>query len=171
MKIRTGSIVLAALASLLLAGCGADSEKALEKSSSPAVPALEGTWRSEPVSPSDAEAILRKHGLKKWIKQFNGESPIQTDTTLVLEVKDGWVLSGETDKGRSEEIDYTTDYEVRGDEVEAIHDEGSNVYRWTVEGEMLTLEWLRTTFPPHEGIPEEAYQRALYQTAEFTRAD
>ena len=171
MKIRTVSIALIALASLLLAGCGTDSDKSPEKSSSPTAPALEGTWRTAPVSPSDAEATLRKHGLKKWINQFRDESPIQTDTTLVLEAKDGWVLSGETEGGAAEKIDYTTDYEVRDDEVEAVHDDGSNVYRWTVEGDTLTLAWLKTTFPAHEGIPEEAYQRALYMTAKFTRAD
>ena len=172
MKIRTVSIVLIALASVLLAGCGSNSGTPPDKpSASPtkAASPLEGTWRSEPISPSDAEATLRQHGLKKWIKQFRAESPIQTETTLVLDVSDGWVLSGETEGGAAEKIDYTTDYEVRSDEVEAMHDDGSNVYRWTVEGDTLKLEWLRTTFPAHEGIPEEAYQRALYMTAEFTK--
>ena len=172
MKIRTVSIVLVAIASLLLAGCGSNGGTSSDQptaSPSKAASALEGTWRTEPVSPSDAEATLRKHGLKKWIKQFRDESPIQTDTALVLDVGDGWVLSGEAEGGAPEKIDYTTDYEVRDDEVEAMHDDGSNVYRWTVEGETLKLEWLRTTFPAHEGIPEEAYQRALYMTAEFKK--
>ena len=171
MKVRTLRILIA-LASVLLAGCGSNGETSSDKltaSPTTAASALEGTWRTEPVSPSDAEATLRRHGLKKWVKQFRAESPIQSDTTLVLEVSDGWVLSGETEGVAPEKIDYTTDYEVRNDEVEAMHDDGSNVYRWTIDGDTLTLEWLRTTFPAHEGIPEEAYQRALYMTSEFTR--
>ena len=42
--------------------------------------------------------------------------------------------------------------------------------RSAVDGNYLTLTWLTTTYPPHMGIPEEVFQRALYMTARFKRA-
>jgi hypothetical protein len=36
-----------------------------------------------------------------------------------------------------------------------------------VDGDTLTLEWLNTTIPSSDGIPEEVFQRALYMTEEF----
>ena len=38
-------------------------------------------------------------------------------------------------------------------------------------GDRLTLEWVSTTQPDYNGVPDEVYQRALYMTSEFTRAD
>ena len=49
------------------------------------------------------------------------------------------------------------------------HSEGSNFHRWQVDGDTLTFEFVRSTLPGVEGIPEEAFQRALYMTAVFTR--
>ena len=68
MKIRTVSIVLITLASLLLAGCGSNGGTSTDKSSatsSKSASPLEGTWRTEPITLDDAEATLREHGLGK----------------------------------------------------------------------------------------------------------
>ena len=170
MKIRTVSIILIALASLL-AGCGADSEKSAEKSSSPSAPALEGTWRTEPITLDDAETTLRKHGLGKYIKKFRTDPPFEGETVLILDVKDEWDLYGESDGGPRSEIDYDADYLVKGDTVKVTHSTGSTTHRWSVDGDRLTLEWDSTTQPSYNGVPDEVYQRALYMTSEFTRAD
>lgn len=170
MKIRTVSIVLIALASVLLTGCGSDDERSSdEPSASPTASALEGTWRTEPISLSDAEATLRKHDLEKWIEKFRTDPPFEGDTVLILDVKDQWNLYGESDGGPRQEIDYDADYRIDGDTVEVIHSTGSTKHRWSVDGDRLTLEWLSTTQPPYNGVPDEVYQRALYMTAEFTR--
>ncbi len=169
MNIRP-TIVFVALVSALFAGCGSDAETPADKpSASPAAAnPLEGTWRTEPVSVSDAEATLRKHGLEKWIKKFKNESPIQSDTVLVLDLKDEWDLYGESNGGPQEEIDYDAEYKVDGDTVIKTHSTGATTYRWSVDGDRLTLEWLSTTEPPANGIPDEVYQRALY-SATFTK--
>jgi hypothetical protein len=49
------------------------------------------------------------------------------------------------------------------------HEGDSNAYRWSVDGEYLTLTWQKTTYPPYGAIPEEVFQRALYMTARFKR--
>jgi len=172
MNIRP-AIALFALASVLLAGCGSDGGTSRDKPSTPSASAnpLEGSWRTEPVSVSAAEATLRKHGLEKWIKKFKNESPIQSDTVLILDIKDEWDLYGESEGGPREQIDYDAEYKVDGDTVEKIHSTGSTTFRWSVDGDRLTLEWLSTTEPPANGIPDEVYQRALYMTAEFMRSE
>jgi hypothetical protein len=58
---------------------------------------------------------------------------------------------------------------VEGDEVVVNHSDGSNTFRWSVNGDVLMLTWLETTFASDTGVPEEAFQRALYMTAEFRR--
>lgn len=170
MKMRIVSIILIALASVVLAACGSDGEKSAdERSSAPTASALEGTWRTEPISLTDAEATLRKHGLGKWVEKFKTDPPFEGDTVLILEVKDEWDLYGESDGGPRAEIDYDAEYRIDGDTVEVTHSTGSTKHRWSVDGDRLTLEWLSTTQPPYNGVPDEVYQRALYMTSEFTK--
>lgn len=172
MKIRTFSIVLIALASVLLAGCGSNGEKSADKataSPSKAASPLEGTWRTEPITLDDAEATLRKHGLGKYIKKFRTDPPFEGETVLILDVKDEWDLYGESDGGPRAEIDYDAEYLVKDDTVKVTHSTGSTTHRWSVDGDRLTLEWVSTTQPPYNGVPDEVYQRALYMTAKFTR--
>ena len=172
MRFRTVSIVLIAIASFLLAGCGSNGETSPDKPSatpSKSASPLEGTWRTEPITLDDAEATLRKHGLGKHIKKFRTDPPFEGETVLILDVKDEWDLYGESDGGPRQEIDYDAAYKVDGDEVTVTHSTGSTTHRWSVEGDRLTLEWDSTTQPPYNGVPDEVYQRALYMSADFTR--
>ena len=94
-----------------------------------------------------------------------------TPTALILELGNGtWDLYGQPRGGDQEEIDYDARFEVDGDTVVVSHEGDSNTYRWSVQGDVLTLSWLRTTYPPATGgIPEEVFQRALYMSAKFRR--
>jgi hypothetical protein len=142
---------------------------------------------------------LRVHGLAKWVGRFAKNAPIgKSPTALVLEIdtRDGfpgypfdWHLYAEPEAGsRKRMIDYRmqTDhwggqdlpdvprgpglrYEQDGDQLVASYEGDSNTYRSAVDGKYLTLTWLKTTYPPHMGIPEEVFQRALYMTARFKR--
>ena len=71
--------------------------------------------------------------------------------------------------GPREEIDFDAEYVVKGDRVKKIHATGETTYRWSVDGDALTLEWLSSTEPPHKGIPDEVFSRALYMTQPFMR--
>lgn len=178
--VHTRRVTVAAVGiSVLLAGCGSDEETPTTSSpstasvtgsatpSSEAVSPLEGTWRTGPISPRDAETTLRQFGLAQWIEPFRPVAPFGADTVLILEIGEEWDLYGMAKGQPREEIDYDADYRVHGDKVDVIHSAGFNTFRWSVNGDTLTLEWLNTTIPSSGGIPEEVFQRALYMTEEF----
>lgn len=130
---------------------------------------LEGTWRTGPISPRDAEATLRQFGLAQWIEPFRPVAPFGADIVLILDIGEEWDLYGMAKGQPREEIDYDADYRVRGDKVDVIHSAGFNTFRWSVDGDTLTLEWLSTTIPSSSGIPEDVFQRALYMTEAFVK--
>jgi hypothetical protein len=148
-------VVLVAAASMLLVGCGSDDptlapatpdDRASTSvtSEAPVESALEGTWRTGPVSVRDAEATLRRHGLGKWIEEFRSVPPFSKVTVLDLSIEGGqWNLSGESE-GRREPIDYDAEYEIDGNTVVFHHSDGSNAYRWSVDGDALSLEFVRS---------------------------
>jgi hypothetical protein len=166
---------------IALAGCGSDDESeptgsAIESSptttastSADASP-LEGTWETDPIHVADMEVTLREAGLGEHIAEFEQNAPISgVPTALILDVGDEWDLYGHGQGESRKEIDYNAEYVVEGNEVVVNHSEGSNTFRWSVNGDVLKLTWLETTFASDTGVPEEAFQRALYMTAEFRR--
>ena len=168
---------------ILVAGCGG-SDEGTQTTSSPepsatasaepseSVSELEGTWQTSVVSQSDAEGALRRHGLAEWIQEFRPVIPFADDTVLILDLHEGeWDLYGKPVGGVREEIDYDAEYVVKGDEVEKTHATGVTTYRWSVQSDTLTLEWLKSTEPPFEGVPDEVFGTALYMTTDFERED
>jgi hypothetical protein len=166
---------------IILGACGSS-----DKESEPAAPAaapttttsagekaaaLEGTWRTDPITVGDTAETLREARLAKWVGGFKRNAPISdVPTALILEIREGaWDLYGQPQGGQRQEIDYDAEYEVDGDTVVVSHEGDSNTYRWSVSDDVLKLTWLKTTYGAHEGIPEEVFQRALYMTADFRR--
>jgi hypothetical protein len=154
----------------------------------PAPGPLAGVWRTDPITVDDMSRTLRAHGLAKWVGRFAKQAPIgKTPKSLVLEIDTrnylypfDWRLYAEPEPGsRKVLIDYRgqeedagrrgLQYEQHGDELVVSHEGDANAYRWSVRRNDLTLTWQKTTYPPHLGIPEEVFQRALYMTAEFKR--
>lgn len=181
-----GSLLVVILLSLVglvgLAGCGSTGEPERkvtgeESTSDTARPslgeatALEGAWSTDATTVEDMVETLRAAGLGKSVRGFRQNAPISgAPTVLTLEIGDEWNLTGKPQGGQPAEIDYDAGYSVSGDEVVVIHSEGSNTFRWSVSGDVLQLTWLETTFEGgYAGVPEEAYQRALYMTADFRR--
>jgi hypothetical protein len=184
--------LFAALA-LLLAGCGSDDAKAEESptdtSSSavasgspsetpptseapPAQSPLEGTWEAGPITLEQSVATVRRHGLGRWVEKYKANAPFFGNTVLTLTVGGGaWDLYGSSGGGQPEPIDYDAEYEIEGDTVVFHHSDGSNTYRWEVHDDSLRLHFVKSTLPGYRGIPEEVFQRALYMTEVFTRAD
>ena len=184
-------VVLVAATSMVFVGCGSDdpttatapsdepastaaaseTPEASETSEAPAASPLEGTWRTRPLSLRDAVATLRREGPAKWVEEFRAIPPFTRVEALDLSIEDGqWNLYGEAD-GQRQPIDYDAEYEIDGDTVVFHHSDGSNTYEWTINGDTLSLEFVRSTLPGFEGIPEEVFQRALYMTETFTRQD
>jgi hypothetical protein len=184
------AIVAATVLALTFAAssCGSDTDQATSSppppstsatSDAPSTPAtsethhtspLEGTWRTDPISLQDAETTLREHGLGRWIERFLKVPPFSGVTVLELSIEDGqWNLYGESDGQAPAPIDYDAEYEIDGDTVSFVHSNGLNSHRWRVEGDTLSLEWVRGTLPPYRGIPDQVFQTALYMTTTFTR--
>jgi hypothetical protein len=182
VAMKRSAVVLVATTSMLLVGCGSDNPRAAtgspeDRASTPATSEaptdspLEGTWRTGPVSLRDAEATIRRQGLGEWIERFHEVPPFSKVTVLDLSIEGGqWNLYGESE-GRREPIDYDAEYVIDGDTVVFHHSDGSNTYRWSIIGDKLSLEFVRSTLPGYEGIPDEVFQRALYMTEAFTRQD
>ena len=176
MVATTAGRLLAVMIGLLipLVGCGSDdgseASSMTEQSSTTATP-LDGIYRTGPITPADAEATVREHGLDEWMDEFRPLNPIEAPSTeLILDIGDGeWDLYGETDGGPRVEIDYDAEYAVEGDQVVFTHSDGANTYHWSLDGDTLTLEFINSTLPPYGGIPEEVFQSALYETSTFTR--
>jgi hypothetical protein len=161
---------------IALAGCGSDettgsaAESRPTASTSADASALEGTWETAPIRVADMSKTLREAGIGEHIAEFEQNAPIsEVPTALILDVGDDWDLYGHGQGESRKEIDYNAEYVVEGDEVVVNHSEGSNTFRWSVNGDVLKLTWLQTTFASDTGVPEEAFQRALYMTAEFRR--
>ena len=179
-RFRSAAVAVAAT-SMLLVGCGSDDpEGSSGKPESPTSPAptstptaaaeLEGSWQAGPISLEESEATLRRHGLARYVEDYRKNAPFSGDTLLTLTIEDGaWDLYGESGGGQPEPIDYDAEYEIDGDTVVFHHSDGSNTYRWSVDGDNLMLEFVDSTLPGYKGIPDEVFQRALYMTAAFTR--
>ncbi len=164
---------------LVLAGCGSDDDSETTGSGAESGPSstdpadLEGTWETaEPVTLEEMANTLREAGFEESVDGFEQDAPISdAPTTLVLEIADGtWNLSGREEGGPPIEIDFDARYKVEGDRIVVSHEGDSNTYQWEVNGDVLSLGWLETTYPDFKGIPEEVFQRALYTTDDFHRA-
>jgi hypothetical protein len=182
---RNASVVATALIGLVmvLAGCGSSDDEsettASRAKSTPTTAAstpeeatvLEGTWRTGPITVADMADSLREAGLGESVGNFEQNAPVSdAPTSLILKIADDWDLYGQAQGERRKQIDYDARFEVEGKKVVVIHSEGSNTFRWSVRNDVLQLTWLETTLGSYKGIPEEAFQRALYMTAEFHRA-
>ena len=158
---------------LVAPACGDDADSSSGTTEAPTttteVPALVGTWRTEPLTAAEVEAALTAAGLEDWIDEFSSLSPVASEPALFLDIGAEWDLYSEDADGNQIPVDYDASYDIEGDEVTFHHSEGDNTYRWTVEGDTLTLEFVGSTLPGVEGIPEEVFQTALYETATFTR--
>lgn len=171
-------VIGVAAAVVMLLGCASDADAPSDQPSAtssaafsePASDPLEGVWQTVPISEDDAETTLRQHDLSNHVERFGSFTPFTEAMELILDIHDGeWDLYGQPRGGARQEIDYDAEYTIDGDEVVVVHSAGATTFRWSVDGETLSLEWLSTTLPPYKGIPEEVFQRALYMTEDFER--
>jgi hypothetical protein len=137
----------------------------------PDASALDGTWRSAPLTKGDVRRAARDAGHPGATAAMLGALP-STPFRLVLVVdldRNSTLLKLRT--GGREQTSDQENIEVSGDQVvlRPRFAEGENVHRWTVEDGVLRLSFVSTTERPSEGAPSEAWQRLLYDTAAFTR--
>ena len=132
---------------------------------------LEGTWVSGPLRPSDVRAATRAAGAPAAATVMLEELP--AGEFRVVMVVQGSSLRTYIRSDAAE--DALTDEEVistTGQELELrtlFGDPSASVHRWTVQGDELTMTFRSTTEDDVAGVPGEAWQRLLYDTAPFTR--
>ena len=179
---RRINVTLVGLA-MLAAGCGsgnggsaAEQSPAEASDSAPSLATaagLEGTWRTGTVTEEDIEATLSEAGLEEYIqplRELPAKNPPTESNVFILEVHDGsWNLYWESNGGAPEPLDYDAQYEVNGDTVMVSHEADHNVYRWSVDGQTLAIDWIETTYEPYKGIPEQVFQTAFYMSGEFEK--
>ena len=130
---------------------------------------LEEVWHTDLVTPDMVRAALQAAGgLQQWQQAFVAGMPDESVFTLRI-LNGRWVEYWSKDGGPYEEND-SGPYAITGDEVTISHsDPGSDTFKWSVDGDTLTLKFVSDTFPAGGGIPERVYQTGFYESAPWLR--
>ena len=132
---------------------------------------LEGTWVSGPLRPSDVRAATRAAGAPAAATAMLENLP-SGEFRVVMVVRGSSVQTlirteGAEDALVDEEVISTTGQEL---ELRTLFgDARASLHGWTVRGDELTMTFRSTTEERVGGVPGEAWQRLLYDTAAFTR--
>jgi DNA-directed RNA polymerase specialized sigma24 family protein len=141
-----------------------------EQRLSPRESALDGTWRTEPISFADMADRLREVGLDEWVAPLRRQVRSFDDRRARLVIRDELVsyrLPGRVTEGWG--------FSHRDGRLFLVshNAETFNTYALTLhdDGRTMTLELLRPGSFTWAGIPLEVYQTAFYTTASFSRVD
>ena len=135
---------------------------------------LDGTWLSGPLTRDDVRRAARQAGDAADAQaMLAGLPPTPFRVELFISVGAGssrvTLLSSADDEVADQE-----NLEATGDQL-ALRPRfgtggGENLHAWVVEDGVLRLSFVSTTEPADsDGVPAEAWQRLLYDTAAFTR--
>lgn len=141
-----------------------------EESPEPVTSPLEGTWRVEQTK-ADIVRNLRQHGFGRYVQRF-----LAAEGTRAQDIWE-YDFYGENLTARYLNADGTwhagvrATIEVDGDELRVYDLEflTTDIWRWTIDGDQLRLEWLGSEGPQTiKGLPVETFVRAYY-TPPMTR--
>ncbi len=132
---------------------------------------LDGTWVSEPLSRGDVRRAARLAGDAGDAAAMLADLP-GTPFRVALYV-DGNRSSMHAVfrvEGRTEENADEENVTVSGDRMvmQPMFDDGENVHTYVLEEGTLRFAFVSTTEGESEGVPGEAWQRLVYDTAAFT---
>lgn len=139
--------------------------------SSPGASALEGVWHTAVVTQEDMRAVLHDAGLPEAVQPFFAFWKPGQSNVFTLRISGGkWACYWSKD-GETAVIEDEGSYAIRGDTVSIVHDdvEGSDVLRWAVHGDKLTITYLSDTIGGPVPHGEEVYQRVLYMSSAWMR--
>lgn len=149
-----------------------------EAAPSPAPPAptaevttpVDGVWEAGPVGEQDIRATLRSAGQRRWIPTVLADLP-QPPIRYRMTVAEGLVtleLAGDDGEFRRfDEGGISVSRDELGLEPTGVR--GVNRYRWELVDGALRLTLLSSSEASSEETPNEAFQRALYSAADWTR--
>jgi pimeloyl-ACP methyl ester carboxylesterase len=125
---------------------------------------LVGWWTSGEISAADVESFVAQHGFAAAAAVTRS---VGLPGVLTIGFGRGWFVAGT--KG-APLIDHGT-YVVEGDTLVLTSDgvRGTTVLRWSIRDGALSMELISDTLPDHEdGLPDEAYNLAIYDLPTFT---
>jgi hypothetical protein len=131
---------------------------------------LHGTWSTAPLTDADVRGTLRDAGLRKYTATVLTALP-KTPFRLVARFEAGVVSLQVTSSQSWEEIDHET-YQLRGGTLSMEPATGGRneflvVPETVASGTAIRFLFRSSTEPPTDGVPGEAWQRALWATAVF----
>ena len=133
---------------------------------------LEGTWTSGPLARADVRAAARATGTPGVVATMMQDLPAVPFRVVVVVHGANLETSVEGLDGKQEVLDKES-ISVSGDlaTVRPYALSAHTEHRWTIDGDSLTFDFRSTNEPENDlGVPGEAWQRLLYDTSTFTRA-
>lgn len=129
---------------------------------------LKGTWTTPRVTRDDVTDVLRTAGLAEHVDAVTLDLGHPTAWSLYLLRGRGYDVRSATDVQAD-----TGSWDVRGSTLTLRPSpcQCLMVFRWRIEGDELHLRLLRDDSPDVDGIPDEAYARALYTAVPWVRSD
>lgn len=143
--------------------------------STPAVTAgpLEGTWVSTPLDEQDVRAAARRTGAsgaaRAMLKDLPG-APFE----VVMVVQGSSLRTSVRRQGSSDLVvldQETLSTAGRTVEVRPFNVAAATLHRWTIKSGVLRMSFRSTSEPLVDGVPGEAWQRLLYDSAPLARRD
>lgn len=131
---------------------------------------LEGRWTSSPLDASDVRAAARAAGSPRSATAMLDVLP-RVPFTVVVVVHASNLETSVKVAGRAREILDRESISVarRLVTIRPLTVSAATVYRWSIDGDVLTLTFRSTTEGEADGAPGEAWQRLLYNSVAFTR--
>ena len=87
-----------------------------------------------------------------------------------LHLADGRWLQYWSKDGGGENVNDDGAYTIKGDAVDVRHgSEGSDDFRWKIDGDALRFAVVGDTFPVSDDVPESVFMTAFYAVAPYLR--
>ena len=133
---------------------------------------LDGLWTSEPITRPDVRRVARLTGdASDAATMIDGLPAVPFQVTLNIDADRNEMIT-HARVGDQESVIDQESVELDGDQVRLTPQlaDGGNVHGWSLSGNTLRFVFVSTTEAPgDDGVPAEAWQRLLYDTATFTR--
>jgi len=135
---------------------------------------LDGTWSTGQMSMADVAAHLATTNLTQWVEPFmrvDGIAAMTTPVMYTVKLASGQLtLIGQVGETPARRYDLAS-YAVVDDYLTITGSNGcAGVFRWQLAGEQLHLSLLSDDCPPYDGVPDEVFMKAYYETRPLSPA-
>ena len=132
---------------------------------------LDGTWVSPPMTRADVRRAARLAGDAGDVDAMVAGLPaLPFRVVLYVDADRSYLHTAFRAEDSTEELADEENMTVTGDRVvmQPMFADGENVHTYVLDGDTLRLRFESTTEDESDGVPAEAWQRFVYDTAAFT---